>query len=143
MSWTSGAHATTFGGNPISCAAAVTTIELLKNGLLDHCRQMGHRMHEKLAGLIRSPIVGDIRGVGLMGGVEIIRDKVSRKPAADLRDKIVDECFLQGLLLLGCGPNTVRLCPPLIVDPVQVDWAVGTLAQVIEKVGANPPVGAA
>ena len=144
MDWVSGAHANTFGGNPLSCVAALETIDILKGGLLAHCRAMGDRMiaacKAKLAG---ARTVGDIRGRGLMVGLEIVAADGSRKPAADLRDAIVDHCFQRGLLLLGCGPNTLRLCPPLVIDPVQVDWAIETLAEVIASVEGGQPRRAA
>jgi len=139
MDWVSGAHANTFGGNPLACVAALETIDILKTGLLDQCRAMGDRMIAACrAKLARLPCVGDIRGRGLMVGVEIVAPDGSRAPAGDLRDRIVDVCFQKGLLLLGCGPNTLRLCPPLVIAPEQVDWAIETLAEVITSVEAGP-----
>jgi len=132
MTWDSGSHATTFGGNPVSCAASVKTIELLKDGLLDHCREMGERLLSHLRPLVQtSPIVGDVRGFGLMVGMEIVSDKAKKTQAHDLRNEIVMECFRKGLLILGCGPNTLRFCPPLVVTPSQIDWACETVAKVI------------
>jgi 4-aminobutyrate aminotransferase len=131
MTWPSGAHATTFGGNPVSCVAALETIAVLKDGLLDHCRAMGDRMMERVkAKLAPMRCVGDVRGRGLMVGIEIVRPDGSKAPAGDVRDRIVDDAWEKGLLVLGCGPNTLRLCPPLVIDPVQVDWAIDTLAAV-------------
>lgn len=143
MDWVSGAHANTFGGNPLSCVAALATIEILKGGVLANCRDMGDRMmaacRSKLAG---ARIVGDIRGRGLMVGVEVIAPDGSRAPAGDLRDRIVELCFQRGLLLLGCGPNALRLCPPLVIGPAQVDWAIATLSEVIAIVEAERPMRA-
>lgn len=93
----------------------------------------------KLAG---ARIVGDIRGRGLMVGVEVIAPDGSRAPAGDLRDRIVELCFQRGLLLLGCGPNALRLCPPLVIGPAQVDWAIATLSEVIAIVEAERPMRA-
>jgi 4-aminobutyrate aminotransferase len=138
MSWPSGAHANTFGGNPLACVAAIKTIELLKGGIIAHCQAMGARLMARLAPLAtRFSIVGDVRGIGLMAGVEIVADRESREPAGHLRDRVVAGCFRRGLLLLGCGPSTIRLCPPLVVDPDQVDWAVDTLAAVLATVDAE------
>ncbi|MBI4860439.1 MAG: acetyl ornithine aminotransferase family protein [Candidatus Riflebacteria bacterium] len=138
MSWASGAHATTFGGNPLACVAAIKTIELLEQGLLAHCETMGERLMGGLAQLAKeSPIVGDLRGKGLMIGMEIVTDRATNDPDAQTRDRIVDECFKRGLLLLGCGPNTVRFCPPLVVKPEQIDWAVNTIGQVMAQLASH------
>ena len=132
MDWVSGAHANTFGGNPLSCVAALETIDILKGGVLAHCREMGERMMAACrAKLGHKPVVGDIRGRGLMVGIEIVAPDGSKTPAPDLRDRIVDACWHRGLLMLGCGPNTLRLCPPLVIEAAQVDWAIDTLAGVI------------
>lgn len=134
MDWVPGAHANTFGGNPLSCVAALETIDILKNGVLANCRDMGERMIGACRSKLTQPIVGDIRGRGLMVGIEIVAPDGSRAPRADLRDRIVDLAWERGLLLLGCGPNTLRLCPPLVIEAAQVDWAIDTLAEVIGSV---------
>ncbi|MBI4866462.1 MAG: acetyl ornithine aminotransferase family protein [Candidatus Wallbacteria bacterium] len=134
MDWKPGMHASTFGGNPISCEAALKTLELLEAGVMENCRQMGARLKERLAGLVESsPHVGDVRGEGLMVGIEMVTDKQTRAPAPALRDRVVNRCFEKGVLILGCGPNTVRLSPPLIIERAQVDFAADVLEAAIRE----------
>lgn len=121
--WGPGAHANTFGGNPVACAAALATIGLIEEELLANAGRVGPDLKARLEELRgRHDVVGDVRGLGLMLGVEIVRSRRSREKAADLRNRIVDLCFAKGLLLLGCGENTIRFCPPLVLtaDDVQV-----------------------
>ena len=128
MTWPPGAHASTFGGNPVACAAALTTIQLLEQGLVENAARTGAYMRERMAGWIRRfPIVGDVRGLGLMIGIELVRDQATREKAPELRDRVVDLAFRRGLLILGAGDNTLRLCPPLIVTRDQCDFALDTL----------------
>jgi 4-aminobutyrate aminotransferase len=132
MDWTPGAHASTFGGNPVCVAAAITTIELLERELIENAEHVGRHLMDRLRELPRrSPIVGDVRGLGLMIGIEIVRDQETKERAPDLRDKIVNPCFERGLLVLGAGPNSIRLSPPLIVTKDQADFAAETIQQVI------------
>jgi len=134
MDWEPGTHANTFGGNPVSCVAALKTIELLENGLIENARVTGSYLKgelEKLRG--RFDFIGDVRGLGLMLGVEIVKDKVSKEPAPDIRNKIVNEAFKKGLLLLGCGPNTIRWSPPLIIKKEEVDIALEIFEEVLQK----------
>jgi 4-aminobutyrate aminotransferase len=132
MDWTPGAHASTFGGNPVCVAAAITTIELLEQELIENAERIGRHLMDRLRDLPRrSPIVGDVRGLGLMIGIEIVRDQQTKERAPDLRDKIVNACFERGLLVLGAGPNSIRLSPPLIVTKDQADFAAETIEQVI------------
>jgi len=128
MTWPPGAHASTFGGNPVACAAALTTIQLLEQGLVENAARTGAYMRERMAGWSRQfPIVGDVRGLGLMIGIELVRDQVTKEKAPELRDRVVDLAFRRGLLILGAGDNTLRLCPPLIVTRDQCDFALDTL----------------
>jgi 4-aminobutyrate aminotransferase len=128
MTWPPGAHASTFGGNPVACAAALTTIRLLEEGLVANAARMGAYLRERMnAWTDRFPIVGDVRGLGLMIGVELVRDRQSKTKAPDLRDQVVQRAFERGLLILGAGDNTLRLCPPLIVTRDQCDFALDTL----------------
>jgi 4-aminobutyrate aminotransferase len=128
MTWPPGAHASTFGGNPVSCAAALTTIELLEAGLIDNAAAMGRHMMDRMrAWPERFPIVGDVRGLGLMLGIELVHDRETRRKAPDLRDKVVAMAFERGLLILGAGDTTLRLCPPLTVNRDQCDFALDTL----------------
>ena len=128
MRWTPGAHASTFGGNPVACAAALVTIELLEQELIDNAARMGaHLMARMRDWPARFPIVGDVRGLGLMLGVELVRDQRLKTKAPELRDRVVDLAFERGLLILGAGDNTLRLCPPLIINRDQCDFALDTL----------------
>jgi 4-aminobutyrate aminotransferase len=123
--WGPGAHANTFGGNPVACAAALKTIELLSAGLIANAREVGGYLHRWLDALVRRySILGDHRGIGLMQAVEIVKDKRTRQKAPALRDRIVRGCFERGLLLLGCGDNSVRFIPPLIVEKAHIDTAL-------------------
>ena len=136
MDWTPGAHASTFGGNPVCVAASIATIELLERELIENADHVGRHLLDRLRDLPkRSPIVGDVRGLGLMIGIEIVRDQETKERAPDLRDKIVNACFERGLLLLGAGPNSIRLSPPLIITKDQADFAAETIEQVIASIG--------
>ena len=130
MSWKPGAHGTTFGGNPVCLAAAIATLDLLEGGLTANAKKMGDYIFSKTADWTKKfKIVGDVRGRGLMIGVEIVRDQRTKERAADLRNAIVDMAFHKGLLILGAGENTVRLSPPLVIDEEQADFAVHTLEE--------------
>ncbi|MDI6850870.1 MAG: acetyl ornithine aminotransferase family protein [bacterium] len=135
MDWESGTHASTFGGNPVSCVAALKTIELLENGLIENARNIGEYLKSELLKLKDEfEFIGDVRGIGLMIGVEIVKDKTSKTPDSKLRNKIVDECFYKGLLLLGAGPNTVRWCPALTVTREEIDTALEIFREVLKKI---------
>ena len=141
MTWPPGAHANTFGGNPLACAAALTTIRLIQDGYMQNAAFMGNYILAQLRKMAeRYPIIGDVRGKGLMIGVEIVADRIAKTPAHDLRDRIVHEAFRRGLLILGAGPNTVRLMPALNVPKPIVDEALevleAALAVVMEKEAA-------
>jgi 4-aminobutyrate aminotransferase len=137
MKWPPGAHASTFGGNPVSLAAASETIRLLQEKYVANSAKIGDFLKPRLCSLMdRYPIVGDVRGLGLMLGIEIVRDRSSREWAPHLRDAIIDECFKRGLLLLGAGPSAIRLSPPLIIDEEQAECAVQILSDAIAAVAA-------
>jgi 4-aminobutyrate aminotransferase len=134
MNWEPGSHATTFGGNPVSCAAALKTFELVENGLLENVRVQGPYLKSRLQALAdRYDVIGEVRGEGLMLGIEIVASKASKKKAPDLRNRIVDDCFYHGLLILGCGENAIRFSPPLIICEAQTDSAIGILETVLQK----------
>ncbi len=138
MTWPPGAHASTFGGNPVACAAALVTIELLQEELVENARVMGAYLMDRMRQWpARLPIVGDVRGLGLMLGIEIVRDRTTREKAPALRDRIVALGFERGLLVLGAGDNTVRLCPPLIINRDQCDFALDTLEACLKQVIAE------
>jgi 4-aminobutyrate aminotransferase len=134
MTWPSGAHANTYGGNPLACVAASTTIRLLEDELLENAAEVGEYMLERMSGWVdRYPFVGDVRGKGLMIGVEIVADKAAKTRNPELRDLIVDRCFHEGLLLLGAGPTAIRLCPPLILDRETADAGLDVMERVMDS----------
>lgn len=136
MDWTPGQHASTFGGNPVCVAASLATIELLEQELIENAARVGEHLMNRLRELPkRHKIVGDVRGLGLMIGIEIVRDPHTKERAPELRDRIEDLCFERGLLVLGAGPNSIRLSPPLIITKDQADFAADTIEDVIRTVG--------
>jgi 4-aminobutyrate aminotransferase len=137
MTWEPGAHASTFGGNPICCEAALATIRLLEGGLIENAVTVGGYLVERLGELAgRHDSIGDIRGRGLMIGVEMVEDRATKARAKTLRDQAMKRCFERGLLILGCGANTVRWAPPLIIDRATVDLAVDIFDDVLNEMGA-------
>ncbi len=135
MSWSPGAHASTFGGNPVSCEAALATISLLEESLIENAAKQGEYMISKLSEMInRYEIVGDVRGKGLMIGVEIIKDKHTKERAPEIRNKIVQKCFEKGLLILGCGANTIRFCPSLVISRDEAAKALEIFEECIKDI---------
>ncbi|HVB98305.1 MAG TPA: acetyl ornithine aminotransferase family protein [Candidatus Dormibacteraeota bacterium] len=135
MQWKPGAHASTFGGNPVSLAAALATIDLLESEYLENSRRVGEYMMNRMKGWTgRFRTVGDVRGLGLMLGIEFVTDRQGRAPAPDLRDRVVESAFQKGLLVLGAGESTLRLSPPLMIDTEQADFALDTLEASIAEV---------
>jgi 4-aminobutyrate aminotransferase len=123
--WETGSHGSTFGGNPVCCAAALATLDLVEGGLMANAARMGERLLARAAGLKeKHPCIGDVRGRGLMVGVEFVKDRATREPAGELVHDLVQRAFRQGLLLLGAGKSTLRLAPPLVVDQNDVDTAM-------------------
>src|ERR1700723_926092 len=117
MDWKPGAHASTFGGNPVCVAAALATMDLLEAQYIENARRVGEFLMGRMADWpARHKIVGDVRGKGLMIGVEIVRDQKTKERAPDLRNRLVQMAFHKGLLILGSGDTTLRFCPPLIID---------------------------
>jgi 4-aminobutyrate aminotransferase len=132
MTWHVGAHASTFGGNPVAIAAAMKTIEILENGLIKNAEEMGAFMTDRLRDLQnRHKCIVDVRGLGLMIGVEFARDAQTMEPWADLRDDVVLECFKLGLVIQGAGESAIRFSPPLLIDREQASFAVETLNKAI------------
>ena len=137
MQWKPGAHASTFGGNPVAVAAALTTIRLLEEGIMLNAAAVGAFMMERMREWpARFRHVGDVRGLGLMIGVEIVADQKSRNRAPSLRDRVERMAFERGILVLGAGPNTLRLSPPLILTREQASCAMDVLE---ECLGATAP----
>ncbi len=133
MTWEAGAHGSTFGGNPVSCAAALATLDIVEKSL-PHIQKMGDRMlthakrlQEKYA------VIGDVRGRGLMLGMEFVKDRATREPHPELIDRLTERAFQKGLLLLGCGKSTFRLAPPLVLDEYDVDTGMGILEQCLAE----------
>jgi len=134
MDWKPGAHASTFGGNPISCRASLATIELLESELMANAREVGGYIRERLEAMAENhDAIGDVRGKGLMIGVELVEDRNTKKRAKKLRDDVVNGCFEKGLLILGCGPNTIRWAPALIIDRETADKALEIFEDVLTE----------
>ncbi len=132
MSWPAGAHGNTYGGNPLSCAAALETIRLIEESYMQNAAEMGRRAMEALEEIApRHPSIGDFRGKGLMIGVEFVKDRTLKTPARGLRDRVVHEAFHRGLLTLGCGDSVVRIAPPLNITPELLDEGLNILEEAI------------
>jgi 4-aminobutyrate aminotransferase len=135
MAWPPGAHASTFGGNPVSCAAALATIKLLKERLVANAAEVGaHLMNGLKALMERHPLIGDVRGRALMIGVELVRDRRTKERASDERDAVVQAAFARGLLLLGAGKNAIRFSPPLVLTREQADMAARIFDEALTEV---------
>jgi len=128
MNWRPGSHASTFGGNPVSIAAALATIELLEQELLDNASRVGEHMLSRMRDWPRRfRHVGQVRGLGLMIGFELVEDQATREKAPARRDRIVSGAFERGVLILGAGENSIRLSPPLVFTRDQADFVVDVL----------------
>jgi 4-aminobutyrate aminotransferase len=136
ISWPPGTHASTFGGNPVACAASLATIKLLRDGLMKNAEVVGaHMLAGAKALMAEHQIIGDVRGRGLMIGVELVRDRKTKEHATAERDRVVRECFTRGLLVLGAGQNAIRLSPPLVLTKEQADTALGILDAALGTIG--------
>ncbi len=123
--WETGSHGSTFGGNPVCCAAALATLDLVEGGLMANAARMGERLLARAEALKeKHACIGDVRGRGLMVGMEFVKDRTTREPAGELVHDLVQRAFRQGLLLLGAGKSTLRLAPPLVLDQNDVDTAM-------------------
>jgi 4-aminobutyrate aminotransferase len=135
MSWPPGSHASTFGGNPVSCAASMVTVRLLRESIVKNAETVGAHL---LAGarelMNKHQIIGDVRGRGLMIGIELVRDRQTKERATNERDAVVHECFKRGMLVLGAGRNAVRLSPPLVLTRQQADTALEILDEALAAV---------
>jgi 4-aminobutyrate aminotransferase len=135
MMWPPGAHASTFGGNPVSCAAALATVKLLRDALVKNAETVGAHMLQSLRALSdKHPLIGDVRGKGLMIGVELVRDRQTKERATSERDAVVDAMFRRGVLILGAGRNVVRFAPPLVLTKPQADAIVGIFDAALTEV---------
>ena len=130
MDWKPGAHASTFGGNPVCIAASLATLRLLEEKYMDNARRVGEFiLHRTADWTERFKNVGEVRGKGLMIGIEFVRDQKTKEKAPDLRNRLIQAAFHKGLLVLGSGDTTLRFCPPLVIDEEQADFAVRTLEE--------------
>ena len=135
MDWEAGSHASTFGGNPVSCAAALATIEILEDSLMKNAAIQGDRLIAGLRELQKSyECMGDVRGKGLMVAVELVKDRDTKEPAKDWRAKLIESAFRKGFLILGCGENSIRLCPALSVSSKEVDQCLEIFEKAIQEV---------
>ena len=132
MDWPPGAHASTFGGNPVACAAALETIALIEEGLMENAARQGDFLMAQLKAMqTRRPEIGDVRGKGLMIGVELVKPGTKQEPAPDAAEQLVQTCFQKGLLLLRCGASSVRLCPPLVITREQAETALSIIEEAL------------
>jgi 4-aminobutyrate aminotransferase len=138
VSWPPGTHASTFGGNPVSCAASLATIRLLRDGLMQNAATVGASLMDGVRALMdKHALIGDVRGRGLMIGVELVRDRRTKERATRERDAVVREAFTRGLLLLGAGANAIRVSPPLVLTKAQAETAVRILDESLAVVGGR------
>jgi len=135
MNWEAGSHASTFGGNPVSCQAAMATIDLLEGGLMANAEKQGERLMKGLRTLQqRIECIGDVRGKGLMAAAELVTDRHTKGPARKWRGQVIQAAFRRGLLLLGCGENTIRFCPALTVSAAQIDLCLTIFEEALLEV---------
>jgi len=135
MNWEAGSHASTFGGNPLSCRAAMATIELLEKNLMKNAARQGERLLKGLGALQKNfECMGDVRGKGLMAAVELVKERETKEPATEWRHRIIKKAFEKGLLLLGCGENSVRFSPSLTVTSGEVDTCLSIFEESVKEV---------
>ena len=128
MDWAPGAHASTFGGNPVSCVAALETIALVEESLMQNAADMGGFLIGALRELAtRHPLIGDVRGLGLMIGADLVKNRTTHEGAPVERDAVLQKCFTKGLVLLGCGESSIRFCPALVVTREECETALRIL----------------
>jgi 4-aminobutyrate aminotransferase len=136
MTWPPGAHASTFGGNPVACAAAIATIGLLKSELIANAAAVGEHLIDGVRRLqAKHPLIGDVRGRGLMIGIELVKDRATKVRAVEERNAVVQAAFERGVLVLGAGKNAIRLAPPLVLTKAQADSVLAVLDESFSQVG--------
>jgi 4-aminobutyrate aminotransferase len=134
MSWKSGTHGSTFGGNPVACEASLATLDLVEGGLMANASKVGSYLMKQLKMIkAKYPLVGDVRGLGLMIGVELVKNRKTREPDGKAAHEVAQMAFKKGLLLLPCGENVIRFSPPLIINPAQVDIAVEIFSEALSQ----------
>ncbi len=135
MDWDKGSHGSTYGGNPVSCAAALASIRVIKDGLVENAAFQGKILQKGLATIKdQFECIGDIRGLGLMQAAEFVMDRHTKKPDKKIRDLMLRKCFENGLLLLSCGDSTIRFCPPLITTSEQIEVGLEIFSHVLKQV---------
>ena len=135
--WPRGAHGNTYGGNPLCCAAALATLELVQGGYCDNAARVGAYFMDRLRALAdKHAVIGEVRGKGLMIGMELVSDRLTKEPAKALCEAVITRAFHNGLLLLSCGASTVRFMPPLLIGEADVDEAVSILDASLDEAGA-------
>jgi 4-aminobutyrate aminotransferase len=138
MAWPPGAHASTFGGNPVACAAALATIKLLKEQFIANAAAVGAHLIQGLRALqAKHPLIGDVRGMGLMVGVELVRDRATKERAVEARAALVQAMFRRGILILGAGKNAVRFAPPLVLTKAQADTVLRIFDESMGEIAAS------
>jgi 4-aminobutyrate aminotransferase len=136
--WPNGSHGNTFGGNPVCCAAALATLDLVQRECMTNAAVVGAYLRERLVALMEDfDCIGEVRGLGLMIGMELVRDGRGKEPAAQLCTAFLRRAFHNGLLLLSCGASTVRFMPPLVVTRAQVDEALDLIRQSLAEALAD------
>jgi 4-aminobutyrate aminotransferase len=144
MDWVPGSHASTFGGNPVSIAAALATMDIIQREAMGNAARVGEFMLERLRGWKQThPLVGDVRGRGLMIGIELVKDKTTREPATALRNRVETLAFERGLMVLGCGETSLRLSPPLIVNQHEATVGLDILEEALTVVEKEHELAAA
>jgi len=136
MDWDGGSHASTFGGNPLSCVAALAVMDIIREeGLLENATKQGNYIMKRLENLKEEcEIIGDVRGKGLMIGAEIVEDKGTKKPAGKKAEEIMIKCWKRGIAIITCGTSTLRIAPPLIITRENVDSGMDIIEDVIKEV---------
>jgi len=130
--WPKGSHGNTYGGNPLACVASIETLKLIEGGFMQNAAEVGAYCLDRLAKMqSRHTSIGVVRGIGLMIGIEFVKDHESREPAESLRDVVVDRAFENGLLTLGCGTSTIRVSPPLCISKAEIDEGLAILEEAI------------
>jgi 4-aminobutyrate aminotransferase len=134
MKWEPGSHGSTFGGNPVCCAAALATLDLLEGGLMDNARHMGEHLLSGLKELqTRHEVIGDVRGLGLFVGIELVEDRKTKAPASSLSHELEQRAFQKGLLVLQCGESVIRMAPPLLIDETDVANALRIFGECLSE----------
>jgi 4-aminobutyrate aminotransferase len=135
MDWVPGSHASTFGGNPVAIAAALATLDILEREGIKNADEVGKHIMKRIESWpAKHKLVGDVRGRGLMIGIDLVKDKQTRAHAGAERDKVTDLAFEKGLLILGAGASAIRLCPPLIITKEQADIALDIIEECLVEV---------